>query len=82
MVSEFLFTPLPQEVLANNVVTLATVTTDPNAPVWTLEGSTTQPIIGMGDFVLSAKRRAYAEVERDQLSGSISDLQVCARLTH
>jgi hypothetical protein len=56
----------------NAIDTLLTV--DPASNEWIIESSTL-PIEGTGDFVISQKRRTHNEVERDVLFDSIQDLK-------
>mmetsp|Transcript_27620 Transcript_27620/g.60359 ORF Transcript_27620/g.60359 Transcript_27620/m.60359 type:complete len:515 (-) Transcript_27620:249-1793(-) len=75
MLPEFLFSKLPQQLLDMNAATLAALQLDPTAPTWDIEGSSTRPYDGAATYVLSEKRKSYAEVERDQLTRTITALQ-------
>ena len=39
---------------------------------WTFETSTTQPLVGQGDFVISQKRRTSAELQRTDLMSKVN----------
>ena len=47
---------------------------DPDAEEWFFEENT-EAIIGTGDYVISQKRKAYSELEQDQVVGLVASLQ-------
>jgi len=76
MAVEQLFDPLPTSLIAYNTATLDGLTLPANTPTYTVElASTTQIEVGAGAYVISGKRRSYAEYERTQFNESISTLQ-------
>ena len=50
------------------------VLSDPDAEEWFFEENT-EAIIGTGDYVISQKRKAYSELEQDQVVGLVASLQ-------
>jgi len=67
------FTPVPTKVRDVALAGLEKVVTDPSAPTWVVETSTSKGF-GQEDYVISAKRRSYVELESSNLSGDIDDL--------
>jgi hypothetical protein len=55
-----------------NKVALASLVLDASESTWIMEGSTTKPMSGAGDLVLSSKRQSYAEYDRDLLRKQVS----------
>jgi hypothetical protein len=43
---------------------------------WTFENSTTKPLEGQGNFVISQKRRTYAELQRSELMSDVQSLMI------
>lgn len=65
MAQDNMFVKLPQQILDYNTVTLASITTPSTMPAFITElASTTQARVGAGQYVISGKRRSFAEVER------------------
>ena len=76
MIEEFGFVKVPAELLALNAQTLDSLIIDASAPEWKFEDSSaTQVYEGAGEYVLSGKRRSYAEYERALLVLRVEDLE-------
>ena len=68
-----MFTKLPEQILNYNAVSLSSITLPANAPTFTTEtAADVQVRIGAGEYVISGKRRSYAEVERSANSVAIA----------
>jgi len=72
--STFSFTGLPTAILDYNTATIAGITWPSNMQAFTLETST-DAYNGAGEYVISAKRRSYANYERANFAADILDLQ-------
>lgn len=73
-----MFVKLPSAVEAYNAATLATLATTlpTGAPTFETElSSTALPWTGAGDYMISGKRRSYAEVQRTNLEADVISLQ-------
>ena len=69
-----LFVPLPEQLIAYNNFTLASITTPTGMPTFTSEDST-MPQIGAGQYVISSKRRSFDEVTGTSNAEAITSLQ-------
>ena len=67
--SKFGFTPVSQSVRKLSLDGIKMLNVSSDAPVWFMEKDTV-PGIGQGDYVVSHKRRSYAEYERGVTNGS------------
>ncbi|KAK3243897.1 hypothetical protein CYMTET_46472 [Cymbomonas tetramitiformis] len=75
LVKEFGFEPVSSDFLAFNNETLKSVSAA-SSPIWEFEESDdTRVGEGAGEFVLSGKRKAYAEYERSLMQSDIESLQ-------
>ena len=74
---EFAFTRIPQEVVTYDTIILNTTATWPSDMTqFTFESAaTTQKWTGAGEYVISGKRRTYANYERANFDTSITQLQ-------
>jgi len=63
---EFGFVRVAGELRDKALAAINTIVTSPDAPEWSFEIDT-EPRIGAGDYVISAKRKAYSELEQDNL---------------
>lgn len=73
-VDNFAFTAVPEEVRQIGLDGINMLTTLSNATDWTFESSTT-PGDGQGDYVISGKRRSFAEYQRKTNTGETAHLQ-------
>lgn len=80
---QFGFTPLPSEVLANNVQQLNTIVPPAKAVSFTSETdggqpgeskASTQVKTGAGEYVISGKRKTYALTQREQTDSELKSL--------
>jgi len=71
--AEYGFTPVPTKVRDIALEGLEKVQVDPSAPVWSVETNTIKGG-GQEDYVISAKRRSYVELESSGFAGDISSL--------
>mmetsp|Transcript_9178 Transcript_9178/g.10605 ORF Transcript_9178/g.10605 Transcript_9178/m.10605 type:complete len:584 (+) Transcript_9178:130-1881(+) len=74
LATEFMFAKLPDQLIEYNKETLSSVILAPDAAQWEEEISTRKGP-GAGEFVLSSKRRSYAEYERTLLKDYIDTLE-------
>lgn len=65
-VDQFAFTAIPEEIRQLGLDGIDTLVTHANATGWTFESNTTVGE-GQGDYVISEKRRTFAEYERSEL---------------
>eukprot|EP00468_Gymnochlora_sp_CCMP2014_P007925 CAMPEP_0167750982 /NCGR_PEP_ID=MMETSP0110_2-20121227/6301_1 /TAXON_ID=629695 /ORGANISM="Gymnochlora sp., Strain CCMP2014" /LENGTH=871 /DNA_ID=CAMNT_0007636379 /DNA_START=152 /DNA_END=2767 /DNA_ORIENTATION=+ len=73
LAQDFGFVPVPAAVKTYNDASLGTILYNTSATEYTFESST-QKGIGAGEFVISSKRRAFGDVERDLLNDEITKL--------
>eukprot|EP00218_Dolichomastix_sp_CCMP3274_P004795 CAMPEP_0170161838 /NCGR_PEP_ID=MMETSP0033_2-20121228/76795_1 /TAXON_ID=195969 /ORGANISM="Dolichomastix tenuilepis, Strain CCMP3274" /LENGTH=532 /DNA_ID=CAMNT_0010399461 /DNA_START=423 /DNA_END=2021 /DNA_ORIENTATION=- len=74
LVTDFAFDPLPASVQASATAALETLDIGTATPYTFETASSTQKGVGMGEYVISGKRRDYGEYERGVLMGQIEDL--------
>lgn len=68
-----MFVKLPPQILSYNTNSIASITMPIGAPTFITEtASITQPLVGAGEYVISGKRKSYAEVERTANSAAIA----------
>lgn len=65
------FTPVPKEVRDKALDTIDTKVNFAGAQEWTYMGDI-NPIDGQGDWVITPKRRGYAELERSTIAGDLA----------
>jgi hypothetical protein len=71
-----LFSPLPAAMITYNDNTLNSLTLPPGTPTYTTElASNTQVEVGAGPYVISGKRRSYAEYERTANVADVATLK-------
>jgi uncharacterized small protein (DUF1192 family) len=71
---EFGFVRVAGELREKALAAIDGLTVTPGAPEWTFEFDTAQGI-GQGDYVISAKRNSYSEVEQEDLVEAVTDLK-------
>ena len=73
---EFGFVTVSDEVMTSTLTAIESLQVDSTSPIFTFETvDDTKVIGGTADFVVSGKRRSYAEYERTINEGKIADLQ-------
>lgn len=70
---EFGFVRVAGELRDKALNAINSIVVSPDAPEWSFEIDT-EPRIGQGDYVISAKRQAYSELEQDNLVEMIDTL--------
>ena len=70
---EFGFVRVAGELRDKALSAINSIVVSPDAPEWSFEIDT-EPRIGQGDYVISAKRQAYSELEQDNLVEMIDTL--------
>jgi len=70
-----MFSQLPTDLQTYNAATIASLTLPAGSPSYIVElASTTQIEVGAGPYVISGKRRSYAEYQRSQLVSDVAAL--------
>lgn len=70
---EFGFVRVAGELREKALNAINSIVTSPDAPEWSFEIDT-EPRVGAKDYVISAKRKSYSELEQDNLVDMIDDL--------